>query len=229
MGVAPVVPDGDLVLGESGAIVEYTLAKYGPGGLTRGPADPDFVHYLYWLHFANGTLHPTRGRTMILHRLDVPGQQPMASAMRARLAVVLSPLEARCAQAPYRVGADLSAADIMSVFSLTTMRSFYPLELAPYPQIRADLQQRIGVRDAYRRAMQKGDPEMAPMLGQAPLLPAVVPLRPAPLGQAMLGEHAAALQAQTRQVARRCQEAESVVAIDGAIDGEKLFLGHRWG
>ena len=44
MGVAPVVPDGDLVLGESGAIVEYTHAKYGPGGLTRGPADADFVH-----------------------------------------------------------------------------------------------------------------------------------------------------------------------------------------
>jgi glutathione S-transferase len=53
----------------------------------------------------------------------------------------------------------------MSVFSLTTMRSFSPLDLAPYPQIRAYLQQRIGPRDAYRRAMQKGDPEMTPMLG----------------------------------------------------------------
>ena len=165
MGIAPVITDGDLVLGESGAIVEYILAKYGPGGLTRGPADPDFVHYLYWLHFANGTLHPTIGRNMILHRLDAPAEHPMASAMRARLALVLSQLEARCAQAPYLAGEELSAADIMSVFSLTTMRSFYPLELAPYPQIRAYLQQRIGVRDAYRRAMQKGDPEMAPMLG----------------------------------------------------------------
>ena len=165
MGIAPVITDGDLVLGESGAIVEYILAKYGPGGLTRGPADPDFVNYLYWLHFANGTLHPTIGRNLIVHRLDVPAQQPVASAMRARLALVLSQLEARCAQAPYLAGADLSAADIMSVFSLTTMRSFYPLDLAPYPQIRAYLQQRIAVRDAYRRAMQKGDPEMAPMLG----------------------------------------------------------------
>lgn len=88
----------------------------------------------------------------------------MAGAMRARLALVLSQVE-RCAQSPYLAGADLSAADIMSVFSLTTMRSFCPLELAPYPQIRAYLQQRIGVRDAYRRAMQEGDPEMAPMLG----------------------------------------------------------------
>ena len=165
MGIAPVITDGDLVLGESGAIVEYILAKYGPGGLTRGPADPDFARYLYWLHFANGTLQPIMGRNMMLHRLDVPAEQPMAVGVRARLGLVLSQVEARCAQAPYLAGADLSAADIMSVFSLTTMRSFSPLELAPYPQIRAYLQERVGVRDAYRRAMQKGDPEMAPMLG----------------------------------------------------------------
>ena len=165
MGTAPVINDGDLVLGESGAIVEYILAKYGPGGLARGPADPGFADYLFWLHFANGTLHPSMGRNMMLHRLDVPVEQPLAKAMRARLALALAQVEARCAEAPYLAGADLSAADIMSVFSLTTMRSFFPLDLAPYPQIRDYLQQRIGKRDAYRRAMQKGDPEMAPMLG----------------------------------------------------------------
>jgi glutathione S-transferase len=165
MGIAPVITDGDLVLGESGAVVEYILAKHGPGGLARGPADPDFADYLYWLHFANGTPQATIGRNMLLHRLDVPAEEPLAGAMRARLGLVLARVEARCAQAPYLAGEALSAADIMSVFSLTTMRSFSPLELAPYPQIRAYLQQRIGVRDAYRRAMKKGDPEMAPMLG----------------------------------------------------------------
>lgn len=30
---APVITDGELVLGESGAIVEYILAKYGDGNL----------------------------------------------------------------------------------------------------------------------------------------------------------------------------------------------------
>jgi glutathione S-transferase len=50
------------------------------------------------------------------------------------------------------------------VFSLTTMRSFCPVDLGPYAQIRAYLQDRIGVRDAYRRAMQKCDPDIVPML-----------------------------------------------------------------
>jgi len=165
MGTAPVITDGELVLGESGAIVEYILARYGSGGLARGSADADFAPYLHWLHFANGTLQATVGRNMLLHRLDVPSDKPLAGAMRARLGLVLSLVEARCTQVPYLAGDALSAADVMSVFSLTTMRSFFPFDLAPYPQIRAYLQQRIGVRDAYRRAMQKGDPEMAPMLG----------------------------------------------------------------
>ena len=164
MGIAPVINDGSVVLGESGAIVEYILARYGSGGLTHGPADPEFAHYLYWLHFANGTLQPIMGRMMTLHRLDVPGEQPLAMALRARLALVLSQVEARCAQVPFLSGAQLSAADIMSVFSLTTMRSFCPLDLGPYPQIRSYLQQRIATRDGYRRAMRKGDPEMTPML-----------------------------------------------------------------
>ena len=30
IGTAPVITDGDLVLGESGAIIEYIIAKYAP-------------------------------------------------------------------------------------------------------------------------------------------------------------------------------------------------------
>jgi len=164
MGTAPVITDGDLVLGESGAIVEYILATHGPGGLARRPSDAGFADYLYWLHFANGTLQPIMGRNMFVHRLALPADHPMAVSMRTRLELVLSQVEKRCAEAPYLAGAALSAADIMSVFSLTTMRAFCPLDLAPYPHIRSYLQQRVGTRDAYRRAMHKGDPAMAPML-----------------------------------------------------------------
>ena len=51
----------------------------------------------------------------------------------------------------------------MMVFSLTTMRIFMPLDLAPHPNILAYLQ-RIGARPAYRAAMHKGDPDLAPLL-----------------------------------------------------------------
>jgi glutathione S-transferase len=77
---------------------------------------------------------------------------------------VLTLLEKRLGEATYLAGDEFTAADIMSVFSLTTMRLFQPLDLAPWPSIRAYLQ-RIGERPAYRRAMAKGDPDLTPMLG----------------------------------------------------------------
>ena len=71
--------------------------------------------------------------------------------------------EARLGEAAYFAGDAFTAADIMMVFSFTTMRAFIPRDLGPYPNIRAYLQ-RIGERPAYRSAMAKGDPGMAPML-----------------------------------------------------------------
>ena len=51
----------------------------------------------------------------------------------------------------------------MIVFSLTTMRSFTPYDLKPYARILAYLR-RIGAREAYQRAMRKGDPGMTLLL-----------------------------------------------------------------
>jgi glutathione S-transferase len=76
---------------------------------------------------------------------------------------VLALVETRLAQNDYLAGSEFTAADIMSVFSLTTMRLFHPLDLAPYPNILAYLQ-RMGARPGYQRAMAKGDPDLTPML-----------------------------------------------------------------
>ena len=54
LGAAPVITDGDLVLAESAAIMEYIIVKHGGGRLALGPAHPDYGHYLYWFHFATG-------------------------------------------------------------------------------------------------------------------------------------------------------------------------------
>ncbi len=163
LGAAPVIQDGDVLLAESGAIVEYIVARYGKGRLVLPPGHPDFAHFLYWFHFANGTLQPATGRNMILGRLDLPLDNPLIKAMKARLDLALGLVEARLAQSAHLAGDELTTADIMAVFTLTTMRNFLPFDLAPYPAIRAYLQ-RIAARPAYRRAMQKGDPGMPLLL-----------------------------------------------------------------
>lgn len=163
LGAAPVITDGDLLLAESGAIVDYILAKYGNGRLVRDASHPEFADYLYWLHFSNGNLQPNMGRNMLMSRLDLPADNAVLAATRGRLERALALLEARLGKVDHLAGAELTAADIMMVFTLSTMRYFFPVDLAPYPNILAYLQ-RIGRREAYRRAMEKGDPGMPLLL-----------------------------------------------------------------
>lgn len=163
IGAAPVITDGDLVLAESGAVVEYVIARHGAGRLALAPSHPDFADYLYWFHFANGTLQPSMGRNMILRRLGLAEDNPTLLAMKERLDRALGLVEARLGGVEYLAGREFTAADIMVVFSLTTMRGFIPVDLGPYPAILSYLR-RIGARGAYRRAMRKGDPDMAPLL-----------------------------------------------------------------
>jgi len=163
LGAAPVITDGDVVLAESAAIIEYIAAKHGKGRLVQAADHPDFAEFLYWFHFANGTLQPATGRNLILGRLSLPADNPLLRAMKGRLDLALGLVESRLGKVEYFAGRDFTAADIMIVFTLTTMRFFLPFDLAPYPGILAYLQ-RIGKRDAYQRAMRKGDPGMALLL-----------------------------------------------------------------
>lgn len=163
LGAAPVIQDGDLLLAESAAVVEYIIVKHGGGRLKPGPDHPDYADFLYWFHFSNGNLQPAMGRLMMVSRTKVPEGDPVLSGVQGRLRLVLELMEARLGKVSYLAGDEFTAADIMSVFSLTTMRLFQPLDLAPYANILAYLQ-RIGTRPAYRRAMAKGDPDLTPML-----------------------------------------------------------------
>ena len=163
LGAAPVIEDGDLLLAESAAIVEYLIVKHGGDRLKPGPDDPDYAAFLYWFHFANGNLQPVMGRLMVVTRAKLPADHPVLKSVQGRLDRVMALIESRLGDVGYLAGPTFTAADIMSVFSLTTMRLFQPVDLKAYPNIRAYLQ-RIGARPAYRRAMAKGDPDLVPML-----------------------------------------------------------------
>jgi glutathione S-transferase len=161
MGLAPVIVDGDLILAESGAIIEYIINRYGAGQLAIGSQDPAYVDYLFWFHFANGTLMPSIMAELIA-RLTA-GDKPGGHSLLDRATRSFALVEERLGAVPYLAGEAFSAADIMTVFALTTMRAFTQRDLAPYPHIR-DYLARIGARPAYQQAMAKGDPGMTPIL-----------------------------------------------------------------
>jgi glutathione S-transferase len=154
-GTAPVITDGDLVLGESGAILEYIIQVYGEGRLMVRPGAPGYTDYLFWYHFANGSLMPAVMMSLVG---AMSGADPARiSALSARLDRAYDQIEERLSTVSHFAGDAFTAADIIMLFPLTTMRVFAPRDLTPYPNIRAYLR-RIGQRPAFRRAMQKADP-----------------------------------------------------------------------
>ena len=160
---APVIVDGDIVMAESGAIVEYILARYGKGRLVVAPDAADYADYVYWLHFSNGSLMPSEMAAWVASAAGAGPDVPIATVMKARADRAYSMVEDRLGKAKFLAGDALTAADIMMVFALSTMRAFTGRELAAYPNIRRYLAL-VGERPAYRRAMAKGDPSMPPML-----------------------------------------------------------------
>lgn len=162
MGIAPVITDGDLVLGETAAISDYIVATYGQGRLTPKPGSADFATHLYWHHFANATLMPNMMGKMILAMAGV-ADSPAAGFLNDRRDRAWAMIEQHLGQEPWFGGSELTTADIMMVFPLTTMRNFTSESIADRPHTRAYLQ-RVGARPAYRRAMAKAEPGTEPAL-----------------------------------------------------------------
>ena len=160
MGIAPVIEDGDLVLGESGAIIEYIIAKYGDGRLVPATDSPDYPDHLFWFHFANATFM-TNGMMAIAATQAGASEMPPFVADRTQKAWNI--IEQRLGEAEYFGGTELTTADIMMGFQLTTSRAFNGMTIDHLPNLKAYLQ-RIGARDAYQRGMAKAEPGMPPKL-----------------------------------------------------------------
>jgi glutathione S-transferase len=159
-GTAPIIQDGELTLGESGAIVEYLCEKYGNGRLTVKASAPYFAQYLYWFHFSNATFLPS----VMMARASVPAVSGVSDAdwerlRRQRWDRAFDMSEQRLGEAAYFGGPEFTAADIMMVFPLTMARLFVPRDISGCPNLRAYLQ-RISARPGFRRARQKGDPDL---------------------------------------------------------------------
>jgi glutathione S-transferase len=161
MGIAPVITDGELALGESGAICDYICQRYGGGRLTPEPDDPDFADHLFWFHWSNGTFMATLMMQLVL--ASGGEANPASVFVQDRSQRAWTMMEARLGEAPFFGGSSLTTADIMMVYCLTTSRAFRGASVDTYPNIKAYLQ-RIGARPAYQRAMAKAEPGMAPML-----------------------------------------------------------------
>jgi len=158
LGRAPVIHDGNQVLAESGAIVDYIVHRHGGARLTVPPGAPTHARYLYWLHFAEGSLMSLMLIALVLSRILEAAESPVRKRVLARLQQMLAFVDAELGEGPWFAGAEFTAADVMMTFPFTTMRRFLDYDLAPYANILAYVK-RIEARPAYRKAMALAGPD----------------------------------------------------------------------
>lgn len=162
-GTAPVIEDGGVVIPESNAIFEYILTKYSNGRLSLPTTHPQYADYLFWLHRTNGAVQPAL-ITLMFSRLGGNSEESLESKYAQKsVGKNFEAMDAQLANFQYLGGDEFTAADCISVFSLTTLRLFGAFTLEKYPNIVKYLE-RISEREGYKRAMEKGDPGSEPVI-----------------------------------------------------------------
>ena len=115
MGRIPVLEDGETRIYESGAIVQYLLAKHGNGKFVPDVNDPSFPEYLQWLHYAEGSIMGQVNILVVETILLPPEKRNDVNVNRALklLRVALGNVDNRLQDREYLTGT-FTGADIMT-------------------------------------------------------------------------------------------------------------------
>ena len=175
LGKSPVITDGDAVIAESGAIIEYLVETYG----AQAPAElahlqpvagtPEHRQCRFWMHYAEGSL--MNWLLMKLVFMSIPSQpmpffvKPIARALCTQvqaklidpnLDTALAFMDKQLASHAWFAGPHLTMADFQMSFAVEaalsrTSHGASPGHLVAY-------RDRMVARPAYQRAVAKGGP-----------------------------------------------------------------------
>ena len=114
LGRVPVLDDGDVRIYESGAIVEYIVARHTDGALRPAVDSPLFPAYLQWFHYCEGMVMPPVNTIVVQTILLPPERQNKEALGQAQrlLTKALAPVNEQLEGKDYLIG-DFSAADVM--------------------------------------------------------------------------------------------------------------------
>jgi glutathione S-transferase len=156
LGKLPVLEDGEVLMCESGAILEYVLERYGEGRLAPPVGSPARAAFLQWLHFAESTAFPPLGNVVWLtrYREDSARFAELVDAQRARAASGFEFVEQQLGGKAWLLGDVFTAADIMMGFTLVAARLLGVLDQR-FPALLA-YQERLSARPALQRTLALG-------------------------------------------------------------------------
>jgi glutathione S-transferase len=162
-----VVTDGDLVLAESNAIIDYVLDAYPDSPLRPAAGHADRARHLFWFHAAQGSLMSMQGIAMVLGLLETRSPWPISALLKAvfgqvrklfvnpRMEALLALMEADLGRQPFFGGDHLTGADITLVYPMCAARDKGTFS-GGYPNINAWFD-RIEALPSFQAARAKDD------------------------------------------------------------------------
>lgn len=151
-GFIPALQDGETVMVESIAIIEFLLARYGPSPLAPEPRDAAFPLYQQFLHLGEAGLAAFMYVWVVGRNLapeaekDNWGGRFALEVFESRLGLVTRQLQ----RAPYLAGDAFTAADISVTYALEFAQRHKGSALN---ETLSGYLARTMARDGYRRAM----------------------------------------------------------------------------
>ncbi|WP_428629313.1 glutathione S-transferase family protein [Sphingopyxis sp.] len=151
-GFIPAIVDGDTMMVESIAIMEYLLATHGPGPLAPAPNDAAFPAYLQFLHMGEAGLAGPVNAIVATKILAPQAEQNnwttgwALSVFKSRLGLVTRQLSLTS----YIAGDDFTAADISVTYALEFAQRTIGFALGA---VERGYLARTTARAAYGRAM----------------------------------------------------------------------------
>lgn len=169
LGKSPVLSMDGEILAESGAILESLAETYTDANLWVAPGNPGRRDYLYWLHYAEGSLMPLLVMKLVFSRMPrfpMPffirpvaknlSRGVIKAFVQPQLNTHLDFMEQWLASREWLAGERFTAADVQMSYPLEAASARTDLE-SRYPGVQAYLE-RLRARPAYQRALEKGGP-----------------------------------------------------------------------
>ncbi len=165
LGKSPIITDGDKVIAETGAIVEYLCEKTGK--FIPKPGSDEHLLYRYWLHYGEGSamsplllklvfdILPTRPMPFFARPIAKGiAKGALKNFVMPQITAQLDYVEAELGNSTWFAGEALTGADIMMSFPLEAAAGRGGLDKT-WPNAMAFLK-RIHARPAYKQALKKG-------------------------------------------------------------------------
>lgn len=152
LGKSPVITDSGTPIAESGAIVEYLIRKYGKGKFMPAENAADFVPWLHWMHYAEGSAMLPVMLTMYTMRLG-EAAAPLRPRIESEIANHFGYMDKALGTKDFFVGEALTGADFQIVFVLEAARTLGLMK--PYANLNRYLDA-IHARPAYKRGVERG-------------------------------------------------------------------------